>query len=43
MDKDRLKEWLENKKRRRNQLTVETIHNGIITGDLRSLSDGGYA
>lgn len=40
MDKDRLKEWLENKKRRRNQLTVETIHNGIITGDLRSLSDG---
>lgn len=40
MDQDHLKKWLENKKKRRQELTVAGILEGILKGDRASLSDG---
>lgn len=40
MDQNHLKKWLENKKKRRQGLTVDTILEGILKGDRTSLGDG---
>lgn len=40
MDKDHLKKWLQTKKNRRQELTLENIFSGILRGDRTSLSDG---
>ena len=40
MDQDHLKKWLENKKKRRQGLTVDAILDGILKSDRAALSDG---
>ncbi len=40
MDQDHLNKWLKNKKKRRQELTVDVILEGILKGNRASLSDG---